>query len=132
MCPGALGKEMQIYHNCVILLTCIMMFCCFFLISRHEQNEAIHRVESFWRMHSYWRADGHRNFPDSYLVYLYFISHHGFAPDNLFYSCLLDEYQKIYSFCQEKSHKIFVKTVLRYHRPCSQKKCDPYLTFYLP
>jgi hypothetical protein len=43
---------------------------------------------------------------DSDMVYLHFIPYHGFAPDYLLYSGLLDEHKKLYPELQEKPFQI--------------------------
>jgi len=50
--------------------------------------------------------NGHRHFPDPDMVYLYFISDHGFTVDHLLYPGVLDEHQAIYFFRAQESRKI--------------------------
>ena len=43
-----------------------------------------------------------------YVVHVYFFANIGISNHNLYDTCVLDEYEKVYSFCKKKSAEVFV------------------------
>jgi len=60
-------------------------------------------------MFCHWAKIRYRHIPDTYLVYLHFISYHGVAPYYLHDYGFLAEYQKVHTFSQAKPAEISVK-----------------------
>ncbi len=65
-------------------------------------------MASLWSFNFHWRKNWYCNQPHSYLVHLYFASHHGLTHNHLHGPCFFNEYQKIYHGKKTKPDLVFI------------------------
>jgi len=65
-------------------------------------------MAGIWSSLCHRRKNGDCDQPHPNVVHVYFFANAGLSYNYLYDTCVLDEYETVYSFCQKKSAEVFV------------------------
>lgn len=75
----------------------------------HVQVKTFYRMAGVWRLFGHWQCIGYCHIPYKTVVYLYFLFNVGLTCSYLYDNGILDQYKKIYTFCQAQPPEIPLK-----------------------